>query len=59
MDYKFPTIKKFGGKNFKLATLHKGVTKEVAEKTKNINKKEGNEIRLIEKYRKYAVYVKK
>jgi len=55
----FSLKRKFDGKTYKLATLHKGVTKTHANKTKNINIKEGNKVRLIKHNRKYATYVRK
>ena len=55
----FGNIRKFDGKNYKLATLHKGVTKGDASRTAKMNKKEGNKTRIVKDGRKYATYVRK
>ena len=56
----FSAKRNFDDKTYKLATLHKGVTKAQAENTARMNKAEGNKARIIHKGRgKYACYVRK
>ena len=55
----FSLKRKFNGEIYKLATLHKGVTKSHANKTKKINIKSGNKARIVKQKRKYATYVRK
>ena len=57
--FKFKNIKKFNGKTFKLATLGYGVDKVTARKTFEMNRVEGNYARIVQKYGKYATYVRK
>lgn len=56
----FPLKKNFDGEFYKLATLHRGVSKSIAKQTAKMNKAEGNKVRVIEgRGGKYAIYVKK
>lgn len=56
----FSGKRNFDDKTYKLATLHKGVTKVVATKTAKINKSEGNKTKIIHKGKgQYACYVRK
>ena len=59
-EFSFPSKRNFGDKMYKLATLHKGVTKANAEKTSKMNKAEGNKAKILKRSRgKYACYVRK
>ena len=56
---KFGLKRKFDGETYKLATMHKGTTKEKAMKTKKMNNNLGNKTRVVKSKRKYATYVRK